>query len=393
MTKTEDALLAGKDKLSLAKLQLSDKFPTRPGFGTKGQSVTLWANYVTLDASPQLVLYRYAIIVSPAAVGRKLNQINRLLLESSELAGIKNDSVTDFKSTLISKQKINDQTITIPYRSEGEDEPTAKATTYRVEVKFTNTLAVGELVQYLTSTDLSAKYDEKLPMIQALNIFLDHYAKSTGQLAKIGASKTFSLGSNSDTWDLGSGLTAIRGFFASVRAATARVLVNVNVSHGAFYQHGPLERLVMAFGNMGLLKLSNFLKRLRITTTHLKEKKNRRGEVILRVKTILSLANKDDGRNLAHPPKVRTWGAGPKDVEFWMESASTSAAAGTSPPSTGKKGAKKAKPVAGAAGASGAAGAGRYISVYDFFVNGKSSATPNYMVQLLTLSYSLWHSN
>ncbi|RYP57025.1 hypothetical protein DL770_010777 [Monosporascus sp. CRB-9-2] len=100
-----------------------------------------------------------------------------------------------------------------------------------------------------TSTDLTAHYDNKLPMIQAFNIFLNRYAKSTGSIVIIGSSKTFSLSQSSATWDLGAGLTAIRGFFASVRAATCRILVNVNVnvSHSPFYYEGPLDRLTLRF--------------------------------------------------------------------------------------------------------------------------------------------------
>lgn len=83
---------------------------------------------------------------------------------------------------------------------------------------------------------------------EALNIFLKHYAKSANSLATIGASKTFSIGAG-ESVDLGSGLTALRGFFTSVRAATNRILVNINVSHGAFYQEGQLTKLMEAFGS------------------------------------------------------------------------------------------------------------------------------------------------
>lgn len=82
---------------------------------------------------------------------------------------------------------------------------------------------------------------------EALNIFLKHYAKSANNLATLGANKTFSIGGG-ESADLGSGLTALRGFFTSVRAATNRILVNINVSHGAFYQEGQLTRLMQAFG-------------------------------------------------------------------------------------------------------------------------------------------------
>lgn len=364
VTKVEDDLQAGKDSIDLSALRLQDTFPHRPGYGINGRGVILWANYIALTAPPKLVLYRYDITVAPTTVGKKLTQIIRLLLQASELAPLKDDIASDFKSTLISRRRFDDQTIVIRYRAEDEDEPRTGATEYKVQLRLTNALAVAEMAEYLTSTNLSARYDEKLPMIQAFNIFLNHYSKSSGNLATIGASKVFSLSGESDTLDLGNCLIAIRGFFASVRAATARVLVNLNVSHGAFYQEGPLDRFVLRFGAQnGLFKLETSLKRVRIRTTHLKKRKNKKGEVLPRIKTIFGLANKNDGHSLAHPPRVRAFGAGPCEVEFWLDAPpqkATSSSASSGKKKSGKGFMPRDQP---------AATGGRYISVYDFFVN------------------------
>lgn len=373
VTKTEDALLAQAGKaIDLSTLGLKEAFPRRPGYGTKGAEVVLWANYVAMTASPKLVLYRYDISVTPAAAGKKLTQIVRLLLEASELAPYKHDIVSDFKSTLICRQKFDDQTITITYRNEGEDEPRANGLQYQFKLQLTNTLATSELIGYLTSTNPSDQYDDKLPVIQALNIFLNHYAKSTNNLASVGSSKLFSLGEQSDTWDLGNCLTAIRGFFASVRAATARVLVNVNTSHGAFFQEGPLDQFVVRFGSQrGLYKLQLFISRIRVRTTHLKVKVDKRGKTIPHIKTIWSLANKNDGHGLAHPPRIKAFGAGPKDVEFWLdESPQKGQAQSASTSDRKKKGGQGAK-----AQDKPATVGGRYISVYDFFVESEPFIT------------------
>ncbi len=100
---------------------------------------------------------------------------------------------------------------------------------------------------------------------------------------------------------------------------------------------------------------------------HLPEKKNKDGISIPRVKTVFGLASKDDGHDLDHPPRVDNFGAGPKDVEFFLNdssgapsSSSTSQAGGT----TGSR--KKGKGKKGGAGQP-VSHRGRYISVYDFF--------------------------
>ncbi|KAI1386230.1 Piwi-domain-containing protein [Hypoxylon trugodes] len=358
VTMVENAIQASKGSANIANLNLEERFPARPSYGTKGAPVTLWANYFALTLPSKLVLYRYEVEVKPEATGKKRVQIIRLLLESPDLAPLQADVVTDFKSTLISRKKFENKEFSITYKAEDEDEPREGARKTTVTLKFTNLLDVSALSNYLNSTNFSARYDEKLPMIQGFNIFLNHFAKSAGNLATIGASKTFTMGNNSDTYDLGKCLIAMRGFFASVRAATARVLVNVNVAHGAFYQPWELEEMISRYNAATLYKLEGFLKKVRVETKHLPKRKNKSGKVILRAKTIFGLANGNDGYNSEHPPRVRAFGAGAKDVEFWLDDKLSPKNSPASTPGRKKGGKGAQKP---------ATSGGRYISVYDHF--------------------------
>lgn len=378
--------------MSSLSIDASAVLPARPAYGTEGQPITVYANYVQLVPKSDLTLYSYNVSeIKPDVIGKKRTQIIRLLInELPELESYRGDMVTDFKNTLISRKKLDlggdEKVIEVTYKAEGEDEPRERAPRYKVAVKFTKTLTVGDLMSFLTSTNPAVQYDSKLEMIQGLNIFLKHWAKSNNNVATIGASKTFSMSSSADKLDLGRGLTALRGFFTSVRAATNRILVNVNVSHGAFYNEGKLTDLIAAYNPRpdptGWRSLEKFLKRVRVRTTHLKEKKNRKGEVIHRAKTVFGLAKKSDGQG-PNRPRVKEFAAGPKHVEFWLEDKRPAAAASSSilgaEPSQAaskKKGKGKGKaakskaeapPTAGPQPAS--AGTGRYISVYDYFKN------------------------
>ncbi|KAL1893019.1 hypothetical protein Sste5346_006700 [Sporothrix stenoceras] len=388
VTNLENAIL--KAKPAGGKVDATRPFPMRPGYGTKGVPVTLWANYVVLTAAskPELVLHRYDVSVTPAVTGKKRAQVLRIFLEDKpELAGHRGDIVTDCKSTLVSRVRLpidDSYTGSIAYRVEGEDAVEddggsglpATRKEFVVKLKYTNALPVADLLAHLSSTsastaaatDSTTAYTDGLPTLQALNIFFNHHAKTSRDLVAVGSSKTFSLKSGSNNeWDLGSGLTALRGVFSSVRMATARLLVNVNVTNGAFYQTGPLDQLMMArTGGQGatpgnVRRLEAFLKRVRVRTTHLKDKTNRKGEVIPRLKTVFGLATPNDGYGQEHPPKVARFGAGPKDVQFWLEG--NGAGSASNAPKAPKKGKGKGVPAPAPAAA-----AGRYISVYDFFV-------------------------
>ncbi|KAI0554701.1 ribonuclease H-like domain-containing protein [Xylaria curta] len=377
VTKTEDSVLSSSPA-AFASLSLREVFPPRPSYGKQGGRIILRANYFTLEPSLKLVLYRYSWSVkkeekqesgkqdgkknkAQELEGKKLGRVIQLCLESPGLAEFQNDVVTDFRAVLIARRDIPDQEITIAYRAEGEVDPRPNATRYTMELKKNQTLHAADLVSHLTSTDLNSQYGGQLDAVQALNILVNHYAKSSSEVTTLGTSKSFPPVRADDKdhkgpknyEDLGAGLTAVRGYFTSVRAATARMLLNANVSHAAFYSKGSLGDVMKSFlqaNEDNPYKLASFLKRVRITVNHL-EKKNNKGQIVQRVKTIYGLAAPGDGSTkagkpvLEHPPQVSKFGAGAKDVKFWLN--------GTG---GGKNNAKTTST------------GGRYISVYDYFL-------------------------
>jgi eukaryotic translation initiation factor 2C len=373
VAKVEDALHpATKKMLDLGGLKLTEDNPTRPGYGTRGAAIVLTANYIELLPPSTMVLHRYDMDITPEVNGRKHHRVVQLLLQSPELAAHQGSLATDFQRTIVTKTKFkhDEDIIEVLYRSEGEDEPAIGATVYKIRVQYTKTLSVGALIDWINSTSLGKTFDDKPELTQALNIFLNHFAKSTNNLVTIGKSKAFSLNQDAGRGDLGAGLEVIRGFFSSVRIATTRILVNVNVSHGAFYHAGPLPSLMYSYGVRSTVALERFLRLVRVQTTHLKEKRNKANQVIPRIKIVYSLARKDDGHSMAHPPRVKQHGAGAKDVEFWLEEGAISSgatASSTAVPSAAGKGKGKGKVPPKSLATSGS---GKYISVFDFFKSG-----------------------
>ena len=332
----------------------------------------LWANYFELMTRSDLLLFRYSLEILPdesrkTPTGKRVKRIVELLIEEhfSQYA----DSIaTDYKSNIICRVElpIDPDPYLVRYRSEEEDEPSQNAKTYRIRLQDTGTLRVSELMDYLTSTHASALFGSKEEIIQALNIVMGHYPKTVSNIASVGANRHFEVSAaGSEMMYLGAGLQAIRGFFFSVRAVTARVLINVQVKSSAFYQEGPLGRLIDAWihdHGRNMARLSNFLKKIRIQVTHI-VRKNKAGNDIPRIKTIVGLAMPGDGQGLQHPPIVPHFGASPREVKFFI--------GGVDEPetSTGKKGKKGKKP----AKQGPKPPQNDYISVYDFFQSRKCS--------------------
>ncbi|KAK5263502.1 hypothetical protein LTR96_011086 [Exophiala xenobiotica] len=356
--RVEDKILA---VTSRSRSSPNGHFPERPGFGTKGREILLWTNYFELTAYGNLILYRYSITVAPdrngkIPAGKKQRRLVQLLLEEHfDQHGT--DIVTDFKSNVLSRVQLDlEDEYQVTYRDEEAQEPSPNATTYRIAMGSAAVLSFADLLDLVTSTQSNALFASKEQLIQALNIVIGHHPKATAATASIGASNHFDTTPGSDRFRLAAGLQAIRGFFVSVRAATARILVNVQVKHGAFYEGGPLDRLMHAFMEVHgpeKAKLEVFLKKLFVNVTHI-QRKDRHGGNRPRIKQINALASPGDGRELAHPPIIPSYGAGPKAVMFFLASIEP-ASASSGPRQPAKGTVRQDTPQ------------GKYISVFDFF--------------------------
>ncbi|KAI3335386.1 RNA interference and gene silencing protein [Ustulina deusta] len=362
--------IENKSAVEVKSKKPSETNPQRPGYGAGGREVTLWTNYFNLYSKSDLELYRYSITIVPDSKGKvpaskRAKRVIQLLLEEHFLPHGHNIA-TDFKSNLISRDKLdlqNDKYI-VAYRAEDEDVPTPNSTRYHIRIQFTGSLMLSKLIDRLTSTQPSLMLSSQDEIIQALNIVRGHHPKAESLVATIAANRHFSINaSTQDRIKLDGGLQVIRGFFMSVRAATARVLVNVQVKNMAFYDGGPLSQVTNAFTsangpNKGALL--RFVKKLSVDVTHI-VRQNHRGHRIPRIKTVQGFATKDDSRNLTHPPIVPQFGAGAKEVRFFLES---SAGASTSKPAPAAGGGKKGKKEV--IGGPALPSTCRYISVFDF---------------------------
>jgi eukaryotic translation initiation factor 2C len=364
--KIEDAFMKSASGLgAMAGLKLTADFPRRPGHGTQGKKITVYANYFRLQTAPSLNFTRYNVTVAPEATGKKLKRIFQLLLELPDFAGV----ATEYKSLLIARQRLNipdPYEITIHYRAEGQDEPLERATRYQVRVVTPTTLAVADLVNHLSSTDAGSTFGQRDEVIQGLNALMGNQPQAQDGVVSIGQNRHFSidrsLANQHNIRILGGGLESLRGYYQSARPATGGILLNVNVTHGVFLEPVRLDVIYPKLGTGNKNTLQKKLKTVRVEVTHLQSKKSKKtNQNIPVVKTIFGLAHDQDGRRDAHPPMVKSFGAGPKDVKFWLADRPLATAGGKST----DKG-KTPKKATGPELPSNA-----YISVFDYFRKSK----------------------
>lgn len=291
----------------------------RPGFGTRGARVTLYANYFELSTPGGCEVFRYHVEITEAGVPKqKQRQILNLLLDQ-HLADKRCCIATDFRSTIISSVDLFDAKpepealYDVRYKGEAQTEYSENAPIFQVKVIFASKISVSSLVDYLSSTNMCAMFRQKSEVLRALDLIVGHDAQVSSRLASTPGNIHFPICDKSaERFNLGAGLEALRGFSIDVRAATARLLVNCQVDYTVFFQKAELAKVIAAYrqdGSSSIARLESFLRRLQVKVTHINQQ--------ARFKIIVGLATPLDGQDLPHPPLVACHGAGPRDVQFW----------------------------------------------------------------------------
>ena len=313
--------------------------PYRPSYGVKGDAVEFLTNYFPVGLPDELVLHRYSISVDldydegkqlPEPKNKKLKQIIGLTLENLQKSKLRLPIATDFKSILICGGMIPQDLWVrkIKYSHEDDGGISNDPRTYTVRIgKTSPVLEISELKKFLASTTAVAPLSDRESMIQALNIIFGHHAKSSRTISMIGGNKAFNNARQlAEKEALRDGLEAIRGYFLSVRLATFRTIVNVNVCHGAFYEAIKLPILIdhwtsnlAHWGQDGELKwheLETFLKGVKVKTNYLRDKNHNQ---VTQVRSIQSFASPKDGEGTNHRPKVVEYAAQPSKVSFYLD--------------------------------------------------------------------------
>ena len=282
----------------------------------------------------ELVIHRYSITIVPEYVdgkqlpepkNKKLKQIIKLMLGSLRNSKLTLPIATDFKSNLVCGGMIpqNLRLIKIKYSHEDDSGTSNDRRTYTIRIEDTPpVLKISELKNFLSSTTVIAPLSDRESMLQVLNIIFGHHARSSLTISMIGGNKAFTNAQNQhvERQYLGDGLEAIRGYFLSVRLATFRTIVNVNVCHGAFYEAIRLRYLIDHWAkdsaNWKWHELETFLKGVKVKTNYLRDTNHSQ---VTQVRSIQSFASTEDGAGTNHPPKVLEYAAAPRQVSFYLD--------------------------------------------------------------------------
>jgi hypothetical protein len=108
---------AGGLQQAIANMSLNNtQFPARPGHGTQGRKIAVYANYFKVRMPQVLTLTRYNMEVQPEVTGKKLGRVLQLLLALPEFAS--SGLASDLRSMIVTRTPLGIQdghTVQIPY--------------------------------------------------------------------------------------------------------------------------------------------------------------------------------------------------------------------------------------------------------------------------------------
>ncbi|KAK6424685.1 hypothetical protein LTR95_016353, partial [Oleoguttula sp. CCFEE 5521] len=329
VTNAEDALV------QQTKGKMIDGMPGRSGYGTKGKKIVLRTNYFQLQTAfeankPEVPLYRYDVNITGDLSRPKRRRLLTQLVADARFNGI--SVATDGARIIVTTAKIelgswatgdsilladpsataSDVTGTVPAHVQAA----CKRNTIRFKVDYITSYTLSQMISYLHSTSATAIYDAGGDLIQLLNIIMCKRPSTVGDVTAVAGNKFYpnQVHPGKKFMALGGGLTALRGYYSSVRPAVGRMLLNLNVSTGAFYNNDPIIKLVEQSGKSTLPLKEAFIRMLKVEVLYQPSK----GDAFTKIKTIIGFAPGPDKKT----PKRKRFGNS-KETRFSYTDAST----------------------------------------------------------------------
>ncbi|KAJ7754236.1 argonaute-like protein [Mycena maculata] len=252
----------------------------RPDFGSGGQPVPIYVNsFVT--TVPSSIIHHYDVVISPSEktlpARMTMDLIRRLQFDVAPQIFTPR-CVYDGRKNIFSIRKLPFDT-----GSQEFDVTLADATANTsgkgpkvYKIKLTHVAEINpEVLKRFIDGDQSHD-NTVLTAITALNVVIRMEPSMNYPF------NVRSFFTNRETKDIGAGLELWRGYFQSIRPAMGRMLINVDISTGTMYKHGPLLRLALeyigkndpnalspkrGFPDRERLRLQRFIGGLRVLTT------------------------------------------------------------------------------------------------------------------------------
>ena len=289
--------------------------PRRPGYGTDGRPVILNTNHLSLTMrSPNLFLYRWQIRKIKGRPGAtqpdslKAHRILRQFLHEI-LPVFEAFIATAYRSPIVSCLKLPLKSeYRMVYMDQSPQEPCPRQEIYHltfVECKELYLFSWAPPALYLTGQD-------NIHICNAIKTILIHNFRKVPSVTGIDHSGSIFLRPPRDEkWVSRQGLEVLYRLSFQPKVIHGRALVKIQTKCFAAYRAGPLQTLIRQYqgsGRRNTRSLEALLEGLLIQFPHFPLRRR-----------IAGLAACTNGSTEVNPPRVKRYGAGPYDVEIYVQ--------------------------------------------------------------------------
>ena len=199
---------------------------------------------------------------------RKRRRMFEILLDHSIFDDARPAIATDYAGIILTARKLSVEShkLDVTHYSPGDNLDVSQAKTTTATITHDTEFDLNDLQSHLNEPQNLMNDLSKDQMVQALNLVLKQTPKSSAEvITSVDGSKYYSI--DGERRFISDHVIARKGFFASVRTSTARILLNVNVSTATFYPEGLTSAYIQTF-NEDYHKANSLLKRLRVSTDY-----------------------------------------------------------------------------------------------------------------------------
>ena len=300
-------------------------FPSRPGYGTLGQQNILHSNYLSLTLS-DTPIFCYKIHIESTGSGQipKANVTRRMIyrLLAQQFRTQLPHIATDYLSVVISCVDIPwARTYRVTDAGAVRGPRIFPIRTYKVLFSPTGTLSSRKVMSFLNATDHEVDLHTQCQTMQVLNVILRHFArKKSGSFGAVMNSNFYVCPGSEGPSPSGYFLEQLHHQSIKAHAVAARILVHVETQCIPCHPPGLLSTMIREYMSHQQSKMDRLEKILRHVRVQIViSAQNHQGQSFRKAVQIRGLASRTDGALQQHPPRVARYGAGPQEVEIFIE--------------------------------------------------------------------------
>ncbi|KAK4612770.1 hypothetical protein CLAFUR0_12763 [Fulvia fulva] len=214
---------------------VSSSMPSRQAASKMGQAIKIGLNTYHVSQFPNIKVYQYDVMIGSGVEKRGL--IRKVWNSKQVQAAVGDACIFDGNKLAWTAKKIDREVrLTIDMNVENERKNPKKEDTVRVSIRLTNEVAFQTLMAHLQG---KAAFDNSCLETIA---FADHLLRESPSRKYTAIKRSF-FAKGQKRFDLGGGVEAFKGVFASLRIVhPGRLSVNLDVANGTFWTSQPLHK-------------------------------------------------------------------------------------------------------------------------------------------------------